>query len=41
MVHDDGTFNTILTGPDAMEMCRIEVTAVSRIVGCRQLTPQK
>jgi len=41
MVHDDGTFNTILTGPDTMEMCRIEVTAVSRIVGCRQLTPQK
>ena len=37
MVDDDGVFNTILTGPDTMEMCRIEVTAVSRIVGCRQL----
>jgi hypothetical protein len=41
MVDDDGTFNTILSGPDTMEMCRTEVTAVSRIVGCRQLTRQK
>ena len=41
MVDDDGTFTTILTGPDTLEMCRTEVTAVSRIVGCRQLTRQK
>lgn len=41
MVDDDGVFNTILTGSDTMEMCRIEVTAVSRIVGCRQLARQK
>ena len=41
MVDDDGTFLTILTGPDAMEMCRIEVTADSRLVGCRQLTRQR
>ena len=38
MVDDDGTFLTILTGPDTMEMCRTEVTAASRLVGCRQLT---
>jgi hypothetical protein len=41
MVDDDGTFLAILTGPDAMEMCRIEVTPDSRLVGCRQLTRQK
>jgi hypothetical protein len=41
MVDDDGTFLTVLTGPDAMEMCRTEVTAASRIVGCRQLTRQR
>ncbi|MFO1069156.1 MAG: hypothetical protein U1E14_11600 [Geminicoccaceae bacterium] len=41
MVDDDGSFVTQLTGPDAMEMCRIEVTADSRLVGCRQLARQK
>ncbi|MET0532480.1 MAG: hypothetical protein ABW003_29870 [Microvirga sp.] len=41
MVDDDGTFHSILTGPDTMEMCRTEVTADSRIVGCAQLTRQK
>jgi hypothetical protein len=41
MVDDDGTFLTILTGPDAMEMCRTEVTAASRLVSCRQLTRQR
>ena len=41
MVDDDGTFLTILTGPDTMELCRTEVTPDSSIVGCRQLTRQK
>jgi hypothetical protein len=41
MVDDDGIFESILTGPDTMEMCRIELTINSRIVGCRQLTRQK
>jgi hypothetical protein len=41
MVDDDGTFLTILSGPDAMEMCRTEVTAASRLVSCRQLTRQR
>ena len=38
MVDDDGSFLTILTGPDTLEMCRTEVTAASMLVGCRQLT---
>ena len=41
MVDDDGSFLTLLTGPDTMEMCRVEVTADSRLVGCRQLTRQR
>lgn len=41
MVDDDGSFVTLLTGPDAMEMCRVEVTEDSQLVGCRQLTRQK
>jgi hypothetical protein len=41
MVDDDGTFLTILSGPDTMEMCRTEVTAASRLVSCRQLTRQR
>jgi len=41
MVDDDGTFLTILTGPDTMEMCHTKVTAASRLVGCRQLTRQR
>ena len=41
MVDDDGTFLTILSGPDTMEMCRTEVTADSRLVSCRQLTRQR
>ena len=38
MVDDDGSFLTLLTGPDTLEMCRTEVTAASMLVGCRQLT---
>ncbi len=30
MVDDDGTFITLLTGADTLEMCRTEVTAESR-----------
>jgi hypothetical protein len=41
MVDDDGSFLTILTGPDTMEMCRTEVTAASMLVSCRQLTRQR
>jgi hypothetical protein len=41
MVDDDGTFLTLLTGPDTLEMCRTEVTAASMLVGCRQLTRQR
>ena len=41
MVDDDGTFTALLTGPDALEMCRTEVTDHSQLVGCRQLTRQK
>jgi hypothetical protein len=41
VVDDDGTFLAILTGPDAMEMCRTEVTAASMLVGCRQLARQR
>ena len=41
MVDDDGTFLTILTGADTLEMCHNKVTAVSRLVGCRQLTRQR
>ena len=33
MVDDDGTFLTILTGPNTMEMCRTEVTAASMTRG--------
>ena len=38
MVDDDGTFLGILTGPDALEVCRSEVTAVSRNVSCSEFT---
>jgi hypothetical protein len=41
MVDDDGSFFTLLTGPDTLEMCRTEVTAASMLVGCRQLTRQR
>jgi hypothetical protein len=41
MVDDDGSFLTILTGPDTLEMCRTEVTAASMLVSCRQLTRQR
>ena len=41
MVDDDGSFLTLLTGPDTLEMCRTEVTADSRLVGCRQLTRRR
>ena len=41
LVDDDGTFLTILTAPDTLEMCRTEVTASSMLVGCRQLTRQR
>ena len=40
MVDDDGTFLGILTGPDALEVCRTEVTAVSRNVSCSEFHPQ-
>lgn len=38
MVDDDGTFLAILTGPDALELCRTEVTADSRNVSCAEFT---
>ena len=38
IVDDDGTFLGILAGPDAMEVCRTEVTAVSRNVSCGEFT---
>ena len=38
---DDGSFLTLLTGPDTLEMCRTEVTAASMLVSCRQLTRQR
>jgi hypothetical protein len=38
---DDGTFLGILTGPDAMEVCRTEVTAASRNVSCAEFTRQR
>ena len=47
MVDDDGSFFTLLTGPDTLdgpdtlEMCHTEVTAASMLVGCRQLTRQR
>jgi hypothetical protein len=41
MVDDDGSFLTLLTGPDTLEMCRTEVTAASMLVSCRQLTRQR
>jgi hypothetical protein len=47
MVDDDGSFFTLLTGPDTLdgpdtlEMCHTEVTAASMLVGCRQLIRQR
>ena len=41
MIDDDGTFYTVLTGRDMMEMCRTEITFNSHLVGCRQLTRRK
>ncbi len=41
MVDDDGTFSATLTGPDAMEQCRTEVTAVSGNVSCAEFTRQR
>ena len=48
MVDDDGSFFTLLTGPDTLdgpdtlEMCHTEVTAAaSMLVGCRQLMRQR
>jgi len=47
MVDDNGSFFTLLTGPDTLdgpdtlEMCRTEVTAASMLAGCRQLTRQR
>ena len=35
MVDDDGTFQVTLTAPDAMEVCRTEVTAVSQFLELR------
>jgi len=47
MVDDDGSFFTLLTGPDTLdgpdtlEMCHTEVAAASMLVGCRQLMRQR
>jgi hypothetical protein len=41
VIDDDGTYFTVLTGPDVMEMCRTEITFNSHIVGCRRLTRKK
>ena len=41
MVDDDGTLLGILAGPDAMEVCRTEVTADSRNVGCAEFTRRR
>jgi hypothetical protein len=41
MIDDDGSYFTLLSGPDMMEMCRTEITFNSHIVGCRQLTRKK
>jgi hypothetical protein len=41
MVDDDGTFLTILTGPDTMEMCRTEVDADSQGVSCTEAIRQR
>ena len=41
MVDDDGTFYATLTGSDAMEVCRTEVSADSRGVASRELTRQR
>ena len=38
MVDDDGSFLGILTGPDALEVCRTEVDADSRNVSCSEFT---
>ena len=41
MVDDDGTSLATLTGRDAMEVCRTEVTPDSRNVSCWELTRQR
>ena len=41
MVDDDGTFQVTLTAPDAMEVCRTEVTAVSQILSCAEFDRQR
>jgi hypothetical protein len=41
MVDDDGTFLTILTGPDTMEVCRTEVDADSQGVSCTEAIRQR
>ena len=41
LVDDDGTFLGTLTGPDAMEVCRTEVTAVSRNVSCSEFARRR
>jgi hypothetical protein len=41
MVDDDGTFLTILTGPDTMEVCRTEVAADSQVVTCWELNRRR
>jgi hypothetical protein len=41
MIDDDGTFLGTLAGPDAMEVCRTEVTAASGNVGCAEFTRRR
>ena len=41
MVDDDGTFQVTLTAPNAMEVCRTEVTAVSQILSCAEFDRQR
>jgi hypothetical protein len=41
MVDDDGTFLATLTAPDAMEVCRTEVTAASGSVSCAEFNRQQ
>jgi hypothetical protein len=41
MVDDDGTFLATLTAPDAMEVCRTEVTTASHVVSCAEFNRQQ
>ncbi|MFO1037873.1 MAG: hypothetical protein U1E45_13600 [Geminicoccaceae bacterium] len=41
MVDDDGTFYGTINGPDAMEVCRTEVTPADQIVSCAEYSRKK